>query len=240
MRRAIDKSAARPVIHTASQLLCPHCQGALSICQHRDRLVYRLDGPVHQICRDKRCLDRECLGFETIYHPLVDLRLALPYMSFGLDVVMYVGEGHLRHGRSLSEMGRQLSEQKVPIHQTHVGRLFRIFLALCKLARGDEQQVTQRLREQGGIVLMVDGVQFDGSSPVLYLLWDALSGTPLFAARMEDRGVCALSGLLMRVKNMGVPLIGIVTDREKGLVPAVQKVFPQVPYQSCQTHFLKN
>src|SRR5947209_6870686 len=83
---------ARPLIQTASELVCPHCQGTLSICQHRDRFVYRLDGLVHQICRDKRCLDKECDGPGTIYRPLVDLRLALPCMSFGLDVVMSVGE----------------------------------------------------------------------------------------------------------------------------------------------------
>jgi hypothetical protein len=39
---------------------------------------------------------------------------------------------------------------------------------------------------------------------------------------------------------MNVPVIGIVTDKETGLVPAVERVFPEVPYQYCQTHFLKN
>lgn len=32
----------------------------------------------------------------------------------------------------------------------------------------------------------------------------------------------------------------MVTDKEKGLVPAVTRVFPKVPYQYCQTHYLKN
>jgi hypothetical protein len=39
---------------------------------------------------------------------------------------------------------------------------------------------------------------------------------------------------------MNVPVIGVVTDKEKGLVPAVERVFPEVPYQFCHTHFLKN
>lgn len=128
----------------------------------------------------------------------------------------------------------------MPIHQTHVGRLFRAFLALTKMARGDDQHVQERLRAQGGMVLMMDGVQFDDRSPVLYLLWDALSGTPLFARRMEERSADALSPLLVRVKKMAVPVLGVVTDAEKGLVPAVLEVFPQVPYQLCQAHFLKN
>ena len=35
-------------------------------------------------------------------------------------------------------------------------------------------------------------------------------------------------------------MLGVVTDKEKGLVPAVERVFPEVPYQLCHTHFLKN
>ena len=240
MRRAIDPTAARLVIDTASEQVCPTCQGTLRICQHRDRFIFRLDGLVHYICRDKSCQDEQCDGNGVLYRPLVDLRLALPRMSFGLDVVVAVGERHLGQGRSLSELGRELTDQGVPVHQTHVGRLFRNFLALCKMARGGEQQVRERLLSQGGIVLMVDGVQFDDRSPVLYLCWDAISGSPLFGERMKDRDTDALSGLLQRVKRMEVPVLGVVTDGEKGLVSAVRKVFPLVPYQLCHTHFLKN
>ena len=240
MRRAIDPKDARLVIDTASEQVCPHCQGVLRICQHRDRFIFRLDGLVHYICRDKSCPDQEWDGHGIEYRPLVDLRLALPRMSFGLDVVVAVGERHLLQGRSLSELGRELTDQGVPVHQTHVGRLLRNFLALCKMARGGEQQVRQRLLNQGGMVLMVDGVQFDDRSPVLYLCWDALSGSPLFGERMESRDMDALSGLLHRVKRMEVPVLGVVTDAERGLVSAVHKVFPQVPYHLCPTHFLKN
>ena len=35
-------------------------------------------------------------------------------------------------------------------------------------------------------------------------------------------------------------VIGIVTDKEKGLVAAMKAVFPATPYQFCHTHFLKN
>jgi hypothetical protein len=87
---------------------------------------------------------------------------------------------------------------------------------------------------------MCDGVQFDDRSPVLYLAWDARSGTPLFGERKVYRGVDDLVPLLERVRDMGVPVIGVVTDKEKGLVPAVKRVFPEVPYQFCHTHFLKN
>ena len=200
MHRAIDPSRARRIVLTAKETLCPDCEGGLVISQHRDRYVQRLNELLHQQCRDKSCPRRDCAGMDKLYRPLVDLRLALPRMSFGLDVVVAVGERHLDRGESLSQIGRDLNDQGVPIHQTHVGQLLRSFVTLCKLTRGDEEQVRQRLLKQGGIYLMVDGVQFDDRSPVLYLCWDAKSGTPLFGERLSARDGHTMSKLLRRVK----------------------------------------
>jgi Transposase, Mutator family len=241
MHRAIDTSLiVRHIVDTAPETTCPLCAGPLAISQHRDRYVWRLEGLVHQRSRDKRCPRQQCPGHTTLYRPRVDLRLALPRMSFGLDVVMAVGQRHLDQNQSLSQIGRDLTQGGVPIHQTHVGELLRDFIAVCRLRRGDQAQVQQRLRQQGGIYLLVDGVQFDDKSPVLYLCWDGRSGTPLFGQRLANRDTDAVSEMLRQVKKMDVPVLGITTDGEKGLVPAVHQVFPQVPHQLCQTHFLFN
>ena len=105
MRRAIDPKTARLLIHTASEVCCPHCEGPLRICQHRERFIFRLDGLVHHLCRDKRCPDEQCEGYGTWYRPLVDLRLALPRMSFGLDVVVAVIDLEVAVAPDLHERG---------------------------------------------------------------------------------------------------------------------------------------
>lgn len=240
MKRPVERKPARLVMVTAAEEDCPWCGTRLHITQHRPRWVERLDGFVHLVRRDKKCRAEDCPGPRPIYHAPEDLRLALPYRTFGLDVTLYVGEGHLRLGHSLSGIARDLTGQGIPIDQRHTGRVFRDFMALATAAAGDEAAERARLRAQGGIVLMCDGVQFDDRSPVLYLAWDARSGTPLFGERKPFRGEDDLRPILERVKAMDVPLIGIVSDKEKGLVPAVEAVFPEVPYHLCHTHFLKN
>jgi hypothetical protein len=164
----------------------------------------------------------------------------LPNRIYGLDVTLHVGEHHLSDGVALAQITRDLNAQGLPIDQRHTGRVFRDFVALTTLAREDDDTLRARLRAQGGIVLMCDGVQFENRSPVLYLVWDAISGQPLFGERKHYRGADDLVPLLERVRSMDIPVIGIVTDKEKGLVPAVERVFPGVPYQFCQAHFLKN
>jgi hypothetical protein len=168
------------------------------------------------------------------------MRVVLPNRIYGLDVTLYVGEHHLSDGVALAQITRDLNARGLPIDQRHTGRVFRDFLTLTTLAREDDETLRARLCAQGGIVLMCDGVQFEDRSPVLYLVWDAISGQPLFGERKPYRGVEDLVPLLQRVRSLDVPVIGIVTDKEKGLVPAVEQVFPGVPYQFCQAHFLKN
>jgi hypothetical protein len=241
MHRAIDPSQiVRQIIDTAQETTCAVCAGALAISQHRDRYIWRMEGLVHHRARDKRCPSQECKGHGTLCRPLVDLRLALPRKSFGLDVILEVGRRHLEQEQSLSRIGRDLSKEGVPIHQTHVGELLRDYLAVCRLCRGDDPALQQKLREQGGIYLLVDGVQCDDKSPVLYMCWDGRSGDPLFGERLVKRDTDAVSKMLRRVKRMNVPVLGVTTDGETSLVQAVQRVFPEVPQQRCQTHFLFN
>lgn len=242
-RRAVKRHAERPlgeeIVYTATQEHCPDCERKLPVYQRDSRRVQGLDYMFRMTRRDKRC-GADCSGARPIWYAPRDLRVVLPRRIYGLEVTLHVGERHLLDSVSLCQITRDLNERGVPIDQRHTGRVFRDFLALTQLARGDDADLRKRLAAQGGIVLMCDGVQFEERSPVLYLVWDAISGEPLFGERRPYRGEDDLVPLLERVRDMRVPVIGVVTDKETGLVPAVVRVFPGVPYQYCQTHFLKN
>ena len=231
---------ARSLYITAPNETCQWCERDLRICEHRSRFVWRSDDLYRIVRQIKWCPFEDCRGYHKTYSPLVDLRLALPRITFGTDIVLELGERHLSQSVSLSAIGRDFTARGVPMGQRTTCALFRAYVALTKAARGDDKAVRARLRAQGGIVLMADGVQFDSNSPVLYLVWDAVSGEPLFGERKLFRGEDDLVPLLEKVKAMGVPVIAAVSDKETGLLPAIAKVFPNVPHQLCQIHFLKN
>jgi hypothetical protein len=234
-----DRPFGPDITYTASKQDCPDCGRKLPVYQDDKRRVQGLDHQFWLHRRDKRCGEK-CTGPRPLYRAPRDLRVNLPGRIYGLDVTLYVGERHLGHGVSQEQIARDLNSRGLPIHQRRAGRILRDFVALSSLVGGDDEALCARLRAQGGIVLMCDGVQFEDRSPVLYVVWDALSGEPLFGERKLYRGEEDLIPLLKGVRDMDVPVIGIVTDKEKGLVPAVQHVFPEVPYQFCHTHFLKN
>ena len=227
------------VVYTALEEDCPDCGRKLTVYQNDARRVQGLDYAFWLKRRDKRCR-KDCPGARPLFLAPRDLRVVLPGRIYGLDVTLHVGERHLREGVALAQITRDLNAGGLPLDQRHTGRIFRDFMALTTMARQDDESLCRRLRDQGGIVLMCDGVQFDDRSPVLYLVWDALSGQPLFGERKPFRSKDDLVPLIERVRDMSVPVIGAVTDKERGLVPAVKEVFPGVPYQFCHTHYLKN
>lgn len=226
-------------LFTADEARCPVCGHDAVISQWRGRHVERLDGFHLVAMRDRRCPVRTCSGRSTIFRPVDEHRFALKKDVYGLDVMFEIAERRLQDDLSFQEITRRLNARGVPITLKTACESFKRFVALTSCCSGESEEVRARLRAQGGMVVMVDGVQFDDRSPVLYLVVDTISRTPLFAQRQPVRSEKALRSLLERLEAMDVPIKAFVTDMEKGLVPAIRAVFPEVPHQFCQLHFLK-
>ena len=173
-RHAADRPFGPDIIYTAVEQNCPHCGRTLPVYQRDPRRMQGIDEAFWLVRRDKRCR-ADCPGPRPILYAPRDLRVVLPNRIYGLDVTLHVGEHHLSDGVALAQITRNLNARGLPIDQRHTGRVFRDFLTLTTLARQDDQTLCARLRAQGGIVLMCDGVQFENRSPVLYLAWDAIS-----------------------------------------------------------------
>ena len=224
---------------------CCFCGEPLVICETRERYVQSLTALVHVIGKGKRCVSPHC-AYEGLRYRSPDVgRLVLKGHEFGRDIVLWSGDQHVREHISIPRIHRQLADAYgVPICERSVGNLVSDYLALCDCVAGDSGRVQERLKRQGAIVLCVDGVQFDDSAPVLYVQRDAISGEVLYAERRLARGTADLVPMLRRIKALAaaieVPIIGIASDKERSLVPAIAEVFPTVPHQFCQTHFLKN
>jgi hypothetical protein len=195
--------------------------------------------------KGKKCAARDCAHGALRYRSPDVGRLVLRAHEFGRDVVLWAGDQHVRENVSLARIHRRLVEDfRVPICQRTVGNLVNDYLALCQCVAGDSGRVRERLKRQGGIVLCVDGVHFDEASPVLYVQREAISGEVLYAERRLAQGKDDLVPMLRRsaelAAELAVPILGIASDKERSLVPAIAEVFPGVPHQFCQTHFLKN
>jgi len=166
-------------------------------------------------------------------------KLVLRGCEYGLDVIALVGERHIHGHRSFAEIHQELvKEYGVLISERHVPNLFRLYLVLVGARHLETAAVQARLKAQGRMILSVDAVQFDDVSPRLYVIREVLSEEILAAERIEKADTERLAAFLETAKAIGVSVVGIVTDKEKALIAAVEVAFPGVPHQYCQTHFL--
>jgi hypothetical protein len=132
---------------------------------------------------------------------------------------------------------QELIEEGVAISRRHVPNLLRLYLAMVGARTLDSGAVQKRLEAQGRLILSVDAVRFDDVSPAMYVVRELISGEILASERIKVADTKSLSVLLEKVKALGLPVAGIVSDKEHAQVAAVRKVFPGVPHQYCQTHF---
>lgn len=224
---------------TAVEGRCSACDREQQITQWRGRHVERTNGYHLLIMRDRRCPDLACPGRAEIRRAPDEHRFALKKDIYGLDIVFEIAERRLVDDLSFEEIQRRLVAKGVPISLKTVCNAFKRFSALMSTRSAESEESKQQLRNQGGMIVLIDGVQFDDHSPVLYVAIDSISRRVLFAERHAVRSVEALKPLLERLKAMQVQIKAFVTDKEKGLVPAIHAVFPDVPHQFCQLHFLK-
>jgi hypothetical protein len=242
MRRPHDISSYEVHVLETSETNCGSCRTDLWVTQHRERALQTLKRKLWVVSKDKACPLEECPEVGRILRPEGEGALPLLYQSeYGLDVVVRLGEMRETEDMTFSESHRTLVDQYgIEISERHVSNLYRVYLSLVHCVNADFEPLRAKLRRQGRLVLSVDGVQFDGVAPVLYVVREILSSEVLYSERVEKRDATHLEALLVKVKALGIPVTGIVSDKEKGLVPAVERAFPGVSHQYCQSHYLGN
>ena len=97
------------------------------------------------------------------------------------------------------------------------------------------------MRQQGRLILAMDGLQPDKGHEVLWVVREVLSGDSLLARSLLASGRDDLSALL-RTALLGledVPVVGVLSDGQQAIRQAVAEVLPGIPHQLCPFHYLR-
>jgi len=111
---------------------------------------------------------------------------------------------------------------------------------LVVLHLADRQRLHERFKEQGQVILALDGLQPDVGHEVLWVLRDCLSGEVLLARSLLSAREADLANLLCEVQQaLDVPIRGVISDGQHSIRKAVQAVLPDVPHQLCHFHYFR-
>src|SRR6266516_6138616 len=239
-RREARPPAQREVRLTPRCEECVSCGMRLWVAYHAQRTLMTFRGLVRLRLVVRRCRNQDCDLYHLPYRAEEEGAWALPHGEFGLDIITVIGQ--LRYGehRSIPEIHQRLVQRGVSIAPRTVTDLLERNEELVALHLANEERLLERLKQQGQVILAIDGMQPDVGHEVLWVLRDCVSGEVLLARSLLSSTQHDLSALLGEVTEaLPVPIRGVISDGQKTIRKAVAKLVPGVPHPLCQFHYLR-
>ena len=115
---------------------CLKCGGILKRSHTRwSKTIQFLSGPQHIFNQAYRCESAECREkAPMVYSSVYANGLSLPYQTYGLEVIVYVGNQRLRKHKTMPEIHSELVEEYgVQISERHLQNLYDEYLVLSAL-----------------------------------------------------------------------------------------------------------
>ena len=232
----------RPVEHA-----CPVCQRSLrEVKTLSKRTVITLETVIKVTHAGYRCPDPHCAGHQRTYRSAAADALALPGFTYGLDIVLLVGRLRLGQHQTVDEVHQALLERLAPLGVRISRReILYLFEAYCTVLRASsevtaDQDWLAQVKQNGGIIVSVDGIQPEKGNETISVVRDALTGRVLAAEQVTSSETAVMKALLTPVAALDLPVLGTITDAQESELQAVEQLWPEVPHQVCQFHALRD
>lgn len=229
------------------QRICPICERPLRRkVTLSERTIITLSGVIKLVHAGYRCPTAECPGQRRTYRSMAADALALPGFTFGLDIVLLVGELRLGEHYTLDETHQYLLERLNPLGVGISRReVLYLFDAYCTLLRAgtdvqEDHEWLEQVKANGGIIISMDGIQPDRGNETVYLVRDALTGRVLAAENVTASETAVLKAILAPIQALKVTVLGTISDAQESLLQALQQLWSDVPHQVCQLHALQD
>ena len=118
------------------------------------------------------------------------------------------------------------SRHRLPISASHVRYLYQYFY-LPLLACHERQQrdrLAQVAKEQGGLIIALDGLAPQGGEPQIWFIRDLSTGLTLRSGWLAQQDQTTFEAFLAPLKHLEWPILAVLSDKQTGLVPAVATV----------------
>jgi hypothetical protein len=222
---------------------CPHCGTKLK--RHHTawkKNIITLKGVFQVWNMAYHCPNSNCSYQKTYYKSAEADSLCMKHTSYGYDVLALVGQLRFKYHMTVSEITKELNDRGIITSERNAQRLYERYLTLLRASVTDhvKKVLSKVVEKNGGIMLSMDGIQPEKGNETLYVIREIFSGTILAAQNLKSSSTEELKKFITPVIELGYPIIGIVTDGQQSIRMAMESLLPDVPYQYCQFHYLKD
>ena len=225
---------------------CPVCGHSIMLGNYTSgrKFIQTLDGTIRVGYRHGQCTNEECEQSMKKWRSSQWQQLAPLHSSYGFDVIARIGWLRLHYNMTFEHIHQELSSQ-VLISESQVRHLYHErYLPLIACSFREQWLDLEKISNETGLVLSIDGLAPEGGEPQLWLIRELQSGLVLRSGWLSKQDHNTFENFLRpladAVEERGLKISGIMSDKERGLVPAIEQVFPNTPHGYCQSHYFKN
>lgn len=218
---------------------CPVCESTVKFTYpDNGKLVRTLEGDVYQVVNLYTCTNETCVMSEGVFNP--SPKFDYSGRHFGADVFSMVAEEFLLFDQKPDQIYKRLAyKYRLSISQDTVRRMSDDVLKLKSL-KIDEKTV-EIIRNQGFILLAMDGQDPGGTAPSIWCFIDLCSNRVLATRKFDSLDHEKLRDTIEELKALyGVEIVGWVSDKQNLITTCHERFYPDIPHQFCQYHFLRN
>ena len=177
---------------------------------------------------------------DQVYPSAALRRLVAPGCNYGYDVVVHVGRMLFVEAQPVRQIITHLAQRHVHLSASTVADLGRRFIVLLALAhRRCAGRLQQAMSLQGGYILHLDAT-YEDKSPMLMTGIDAVMEIVLGNIKLPSEKADGIVPFLRQLQQCFGPPLALVHDMSKGILAAIQEVFPGIPDFICHFHFLRD
>jgi hypothetical protein len=168
-----------------------------------------------------------------------ELRKLVPMgCKFGFDVLVHIGKSMFLQCHNEKDIKAELFTKNIDISNREIGYLSKRFIIYLILAHKEiKPQIKEFLQASGGYILHVDGT-CEGDSPHLITALDEITGIVLGNVKLPSENTDMLIPFFRQLQQDYGDPIALVHDMGKGIMAAINEVFPLVKNFVC--HFLRD
>ena len=224
---------------------CPSCGRRMHICDHRQRRLYTLDGPVELICKLNHCPDPNCPGHARTKSPEQESLIALPHWAIGWDVLCWIGQRRFSRHASIPLIRLELDDAyAIKISEDSIARAIRFYQVLLAARQQDPEVLRQQYAPVEEIILSIDGLQPEKGHETLYVVRELTRKRVWFAEPLISATTDEVRRLITKAKEwaeaLGKTVALWLSDRQDAFVTGIAAEFPDVPHRYCANHFLRD
>src|SRR5262249_46805594 len=224
---------------------CQTCGSRLSVCDHRHRRVFTLQGPLHVVCKLVHCPERVCPAHPRTLSPEAETALAMPWWVLSWDVVCWLGHRRFARHWVVGQIRTELADTyQIRLSDDAIERYIHRYQQMLAARQQDPQRLVAAYADVDAVILAIDGLQPEKGHETLYVVRELERKRVWFAEALLSSATVEVQRLLAQARSwaegLGKPVRLWMSDKQDAFVRGIAAEFPGVPHRYCANHFLRD